>query len=141
MNKKKFFLFTIPVIVLLFGFSCCRQEENGYVFREFFWLISTNPFLKAPVAEEKDWYYVYNLNSEQIEQMLKSDYSVFNYQGWKCYKRSLSIGAEKTIHINGEKNNIMINMKKGCDSYNQIAMFIDLTEKKLILFYGITYGI
>ena len=43
--------------------------------------------------------------------------------------------------IKGYRNNVMINLKEGSDSRNRIAMFIDLTEKKLILFYGITYGL
>ena len=103
MNKKHLVLFTVAALVVLFGFLCFKHEEKGYVFREFYWLISKKPFLKNPAAEEKDWYRVYDLNSEQIEEMLKNDFSEFKYQGWKCCKESRSIGIKKQFVSKGMK--------------------------------------
>lgn len=135
--NKKIYIFAV-VIVLLFCVSC--TDNRDYVLLEFSWLISEKTFLKQPSAGDKDWYLVYDLTMEQLDDILKNDFKDHEYQGWKRYKRSRSIGVKESIHIEGYSNNVMINLKKGSDAYNQIAMFVDITEKKLILFYGITYG-
>ena len=142
MNKKIFLLhvlFFVSIIILLFCISCANN--NDYVFNEFSWLLSKKNFLKHPSGCEKNWYLIYNLNIEQLDDMLEDDFKDYDYQGWECYRGNISIGNKKSIRINGNSNNVIMNQKKGGDSYNKIVMFIDLTEKKLILFYGITYGI
>src|SRR5574344_2100890 len=126
------------LIVLLFCISCINNSD--YIHKEFSWLLSEKKFLKQPSAGEKNWYLIYNLSQEQLDDILKNDFKHYKYQGWKRYNGSCSIGNKESIRVKGYSNNVMVNLKKGSDSYNKIAMFIDLTEKKLILFYGITYG-
>lgn len=133
MNKITCYLFCI--IVLLLSISCINSRD--YVLKEFSWLISEKNFLQQPSAGEKNWYLIYNLNLEQLGELLKDDFKKYKYQGWKRYTGSSSIGNKAAILIKGYRNNVMINLKEGSDSRNRIAMFIDLTEKKLILFYGI----
>lgn len=136
MNNKNYIFFSI--FVLLFFTSC--EQNNDYVFKEFSWLITAKNFLAQPVLYEKNWYLVYDLTIEQINDILRNNFENYNYQGWHRYNGSCSIGNDKSIQINGYRNHVMINLKNGSDSYNKIAIFIDVTEKKIILFYGITYG-
>lgn len=138
-NKTEKISISIFVIVLLFGISCMPKDD--YVQKEFSWLISEKKFLQRPSAGETNWYLIYDLTTEQLDELLKNDFQKHKYQGWKRYTGSSSIGNKAAILIKGYQNNVMINLKEGSDSFNRIAMFIDLTEKNLILFYGITYGL
>lgn len=136
MNKA--YLILLSVFLLSSNLSCSSRKSKDYVFQEFSWLLLNNIYLNHPVACEENWYLIFDLTSEQIENFLSTDYSAYKYQGWEHYTGSRSIGNKKTVLIKGYTNNIMINLKEGCDPFNTIAMFIDLTEKRLILFYGIT---
>lgn len=138
-NRNKKIPVSIFVIVLLFCISCMNRDDC--VQKEFSWLISEKKFLQQPTAGETNWYLIYELTPEQLDELLKDDFKEHNYQGWKRYTGSSSIGNKAAILIKGYRNNVMINLKEGSDSYNRIAMFIDLTEKKFVLFYGITYGL
>ena len=65
----------------------------------------------------------------RLGNMIRNDFKNYNYQGWKRYHGSCSIGNKEPIQIKGHGNNVMINLKQGSDSFNKIAIFIDIAEK------------
>lgn len=130
-NRNKKIPVSIFVIVLLFCISCMNRDDC--VQKEFSWLISEKKFLQQPTAGETNWYLIYDLNPEQLDELLKDDFKEHNYQGWKRYTGSSSIGNKAAILIKGYRNNVMINLKEGSDSYNRIAMFIDLLFRQFRL--------
>jgi hypothetical protein len=130
----------IPIITLLLISltSCKRTIYNDYVFHEFSWLISRYTFLQQPTFYEIDWLRGYHLNDEQLEILLKNDFSEQGYLGWKKYKKRHGFGNSCTI--NGYLYDVRRNLKGGYKAHDEISMYIDLTNKIFILFYGYTSG-
>ncbi len=97
--------------------------------------------MQLPIDYDLDWYQIIKLNDNDLEDILKNNFLNYGYTGWQSYVLSSSIGTQNPYLINGYVNKIKVNLKEKSNINNKIAIFLYLTEKKLILYYGITYRI
>ena len=141
MSKKQILIFILGVFLIsLIGCSCNGPLDT--VSNEFS-DISKDFSLeeKSLILKDKDWYQVYTVSKDKIQQLLDNNLNKYGYSGWEKFSRIEIIGNQNSYVVNGEKNEIKINLKKGSDLYDKIAIFIDQTDNKVILYYGRTYGI
>lgn len=115
-------------------------KPSDYVGNEFRWIHDVVPELGEPLQQEKAWYAVYQLKDEQMEFLLKTNFTKQGYSDWQDYTERCLLGTSSFYHLDGLADPIRVCVKQGSSDYNKIAIFIDLKRKRLILFYGITYG-
>jgi hypothetical protein len=144
MKKNTVFVF-LPVVcaILFFVVTGCRSCVGGphdSVSREFIWIENLNLGLGEPILEERDWFKMYNINTNQMERLIMNDLSKYGYRGWEDYRESMDIGPSTDYTVNGKKDQIKINYLTGSDRFDKVAVIVDVSTMKLILFYGRTYG-
>lgn len=106
--------------------------------KEFGRIIYDKLSLSPPVAREKNWYKAFILSEPEMGQIMKMDFTEF--KGWEVCKEHRSLGSETGYRIDGTKDDIIVNHKKGSDEYSAISIYLNRTKKVLILYYGVTYG-
>jgi len=144
MKKQTFFAFLPVLYVTCFfafqGVRSCVRKSPDTVAREFVWIENLNLGLSDPILEERNWFKMYNINTNQMNQLILNDLSKYKYMGWKDFREVGHIGPSATYTVNGEKDNIKVNYVTGSDRFDQVAIFVDVSKMKLILYYGRTYG-
>ncbi len=64
------------------------------------------------------------------------------YEGWNELKNKIVVlGTNPPYKIDGYKDKVFINRKKGSNDYDGVALYVILSKRKLILSYYRTYGI
>ncbi len=116
------------------------MKSYDSVAREFIWIENLNLGLDAPILEERDWFRMYNIDTNQMDRLILNDLSKYGYMGWKDFGEVWSIGPSAIYTVNGEEDKIKVNYVKGSDRHDKVAILVDVSKMKLILFYGRTYG-
>ena len=142
-TKKIPFLVSLPVLCIV-SFLAFQdhfgRKGHDAVANEFKWIESLSLGLADPILEERDWFRMYNMNTNQMERLILDDLSIYGYTGWKDFLEVWSIGPSAVYTVNGEEDKIKVNYLTGSDHFDKVAILVDISKMKLILYYGRTYG-
>ncbi|MGN0845758.1 MAG: hypothetical protein ACI4RA_00045 [Kiritimatiellia bacterium] len=92
------------------------------------------------LASSREWSKAYRVSDSDIEKIVNCDLGEFNYVGWERFRGRRSCGIEPSITVDGMRNHIIWNRMADSDAFDMEAVFLNVDEKVLILFYGRTYG-
>lgn len=129
------------VVLVLTGLvGCNRQDAVDAAFAP---IQSKYGILRGrePLCSSKDWFKAYRIRDEDIATILKCDLGEFGYVGWERFNRCCSCGVGPVMEVDGERKFIMWNRMSDSDCFDMEAVFVNVDEKILILFFGRTYGI
>lgn len=133
---------SILMLTVLFVTGCFVETEtrSGLAGIEFKWFDELGLTLGPPIAEDPDWFYAYDLSDSKIKNLLANDLSKYGYTGWRDYTRNSLLGTGPSYRLDSKAHKIKVNYVAGSDNQDQVAIFINLSKKELVLFYGRTYG-
>ena len=145
MNMKiDFMVKSVSVLMLtvLFVAGCVVETgtRSGLAGIEFKWFDELGLTLGSPISEDPDWFYAYDLSDSQMKKLLANDLSKYGYTGWRDYTRNSLLGTGPSYRLDSKAHKIKVNYVAGSDNQDQVAIFINLSKKELVLFYGRTYG-
>ncbi len=130
------------LIIGMISYCIVSFKAKDLVGAEFGWILpEIEKYGGKVICRERDWYVVYEFSQKAFDDLIKNnEYSDKGYQGWKSFKGNRLLGVRKILHINGRKSMFMRNLKSDRATANEIAIFADAMNNRIILYYGVTYG-
>lgn len=101
---------------------------------------------RNPDTVSRDWAWAYRIDGLAVEAIMGRDFASHGYVGWQPFRRRKSCSPSPSsehggpLDVDGFRHRVMWNRTADSDDYDMEAMFVDVDEKVLVLYYGRTYG-